>query len=320
MSRTVGYSIMKLANMFERGMKNQAVLDQCPEAKPHLILSGKQMLASWEKPIAPLIVGVSPELYTVQDDWSEDMRQELNFTGFWCLEKQQQKDTKEGKQSMEALDEFLAKGTAPVYLGWGSMIADSPEFMACLAVRSLMKAEMRGIIVGGWAKLDPSHLKGQPDTEAMEAFVAENVLFLPGAPHEVIFPQCAVTVHHGGIGTMAAGLRSGRPQIITPIATDQWTNADTIARIGCGVAMPHLSKVSVEQLAKAIQTCVQDENVASKSREMGERVLKEDGNAKAVDIIDRFIADELETGKWKVKFEQQTNDYRNMQSSRCVIS
>merc|ERR1711939_981043 len=116
--------------------------------------------------------------------------------------------------------------------GWGSMVAVSEAHMTCLAVRSLMKAGLRGIILGGWAKLDPSMLKGQPDTEAMEAYVTENVLFLPSAPHEWLFPQCSVTAHHGGSGTTAAALRSGVPTIVTPCAFDQFDNAHLVQSNG----------------------------------------------------------------------------------------
>merc|ERR1719174_969785 len=58
-----------------------------------------------------------------------------------------------GDDAFSALVDFLAKGDAPVYLGWGSMIAVSPEHMARLAVGALAVTQKRGIILGGWAKL-----------------------------------------------------------------------------------------------------------------------------------------------------------------------
>merc|ERR1719159_1130679 len=159
-----------------------------------------------------------------------------------------------------------------------------------------MKAGMRGIILGGWANLNASMLKGHPDTEAMEAYVKENVLFLQTAPHEVLFPQCSVIVHHGGSGTTAAALRSGVPTIITPCAFDQFDNAQLVQNNGCGFAMPQFSKVTVEQLSKAMKTCVQDEKIIKKSQVMGEKLLKEDGLGQAVKVVDNFIINELDTG------------------------
>ena len=54
------------------------------------------------------------------------------------------------------------------------------------------------------------------------------------APHTPLFRRAAAIVHHGGIGTTAAALRSGAPQLIYPIGADQPDNADRIERLGLG--------------------------------------------------------------------------------------
>merc|ERR1711977_598566 len=100
---------------------------------------------------------------------------------------------------------------------------------------------------------------------------------------------------------MAAGLRSGRPQIVSPIATDQFANAESVASRNCGLATPQLSKTSVDQLSKAIQTCVQDEKIISAARDMAQKIMREDGTRSAVEVIDKFIVDDVDTGKWKEK-------------------
>merc|ERR1712224_1013155 len=167
-------------------------------------------------------------------------------------------------------------------MGWGSMVAVSAEHMACLAVRSLMKAKQRGIILGGWAELDADKLRGQADSEQLEAYAKDNVLFVQTAPHEWLFPQCSVIVHHGGSGTTAAALRAGVPSIITPCAFDQFDNAQLLESHGCGVATRQLSKVTPEQLSKAMLMCAQDQNIIAKSKEMSKKLLKEDGLGNAV--------------------------------------
>ena len=40
-------------------------------------------------------------------------------------------------------------------------------------------------------------------------------------PHSWLFPRMAAVVHHGGVGTTAAGLAAGVPSIITPFFADQ---------------------------------------------------------------------------------------------------
>merc|ERR1712125_192201 len=102
------------------------------------------------------------------------------------------------------------------------MLAVSQEHMACLAVRSLRKAGLRGIVLGGWAELCSEQLGGQPDSEELLNYASHSVLFIQSAPHEWLFPQCVAIVHHGGSGTTAAALRSGRPSIVTPCGFDQF--------------------------------------------------------------------------------------------------
>merc|ERR1719480_268773 len=103
-----------------------------------------------------------------------------------------------------------------------------------------MKARLRGVILGGWAKLDAAKLQDQQDTQEMLRYVEDNVLFVQTAPHEWLFPQCSAIVHHGGAGTTAASLRSGVPSIVTPCLMDQFENAEVTQRSGAGMGLPKL--------------------------------------------------------------------------------
>ena len=44
-------------------------------------------------------------------------------------------------------------------------------------------------------------------------------------------------VHHGGIGTCAAGLAAGIPQVVVPRAFDQPDNAARLVRLGVGTTL-----------------------------------------------------------------------------------
>ena len=39
----------------------------------------------------------------------------------------------------------------------------------------------------------------------------------PSAPHSWLFPRCKFIIHHGGAGTTARALASGKPSIIIPV-------------------------------------------------------------------------------------------------------
>ena len=73
-----------------------------------------------------------------------------------------------------------------------------------------------------------------------------------------VFPQCALVVHHGGIGTTAQAIRAGVPQLIKPQAFDQFDNADKVLRLGVGL---HIMKdnFTPEKLAKSLSVLVEQE-------------------------------------------------------------
>merc|ERR550532_3202261 len=127
--------------------------------------------------------------------------------------------------------------------------------MTCLALRSLRRASARGVVLSGWAGLSAELVEGERDAAELRAYAADNVFFTDTAPHEWLFPQCAVIVHHGGVGTTAAALRSGVPTVVTPIFADQFANAFLVKKSGCGVGTKQLRKVTDKALASAITMC-----------------------------------------------------------------
>jgi len=45
-------------------------------------------------------------------------------------------------------------------------------------------------------------------------------------------------VYHGGIGTCAQAIRAGIPQLVAPMAVDQFDKAHHIRTLGLGVSVP----------------------------------------------------------------------------------
>eukprot|EP00931_Biecheleriopsis_adriatica_P104473 TRINITY_DN79143_c0_g1_i1.p1 TRINITY_DN79143_c0_g1~~TRINITY_DN79143_c0_g1_i1.p1 ORF type:complete len:562 (+),score=105.37 TRINITY_DN79143_c0_g1_i1:78-1688(+) len=306
----------------ERDCKQSVILDQLPDGKPWLSLTFEQHMADFLHPTTPSLIGLSPCLFGQKSDWPDDVKEAVKFTGFWVMDKQQQSAERPGGDSFfggetvkEMLSKFLLQGPA-VYMGWGSMVAVSEKHMACLAVRSLMKAQMRGIILGGWAHLDAQHLKGEVDGELLQAYAKDNVCFVQTASHEWLFPQCSVIVHHGGAGTTAASMRAGVPVVVTPCFGDQFDNAKLVESSGCGVALKQFSRVTPAALAVALMQCMSDRFMRENARSLGQQLMNEDGLGSAVRIVDDFIVNELDTGMWKAKHEMRTQQMREMQARK----
>ncbi|CAE8684843.1 unnamed protein product [Polarella glacialis] len=217
-------------------------------------------------PNAPVIFGISD---LVCGGRGPEMGPRHHLTGWWVLEETHEMDRlKAGDENFggadaEALASFLGSGPPPVYLGWGSMTAISAAHMTKLAVTALQKTGQRGIVMKGWAKLGPEHL----DTAELSEYAAENVFFASSLPHEWLFPKCSCIVSHGGSGTTAATLRSGRPAIITPVFLDQFDFAESVVDLGVGVRTCQFNDVSAQQLASCIWKCTSDESIMAKSGE-----------------------------------------------------
>lgn len=122
----------------------------------------------------PIFYAFSPAVVARPPDWPA-WRQ---VTGYWFL------DRPDGWEPPERLRRFLEQGPPPVFIGFGSMTDDDPQRLAGLAVEALRQAGRRGILLSGWAGLDPA---GLPDA----VLVVEEVRF------DWLLPPVAAVVHPG---------------------------------------------------------------------------------------------------------------------------
>ena len=58
------------------------------------------------------------------------------------------------------------------------------------------------------------------------------------APFSKLLPGAAAIVHHGGVGTTSQALRAGIPQVVVPMAFDQFDNAQRVYNLSCGSWLP----------------------------------------------------------------------------------
>ena len=187
-------------------------------------------------PDLPELCAMSPSFIPQPGDWP----QFKEMCGYWMM-------PPADFEPPEALAAFLQRGSPPVYIGFGSM-KGNPAFckkLSTMAIAALERANVRGILLGGWAGLtaqvlDTSTAEGQ----RLSAYASANILELPSCPHDWLFPRCAAVVHHGGAGTTAAGMHAGKPTIICAIASDQPWHGSLIAKKQLGGYAGPIGKVS----------------------------------------------------------------------------
>jgi len=308
--------------------KRKKVLEHLPEGDRHIPQNIHELLIDNNHPVCPILVGISPSIACMPDDCSVDVKQSTVITGYWTVDEQEQLAKMDGEDPFfggdegRKLTEFIGKcgSNKPLYIGWGSMLCISSEFMCCLAVRALMKADMPGIICAGWAGLGPQHLEGQKDSEAMKDFVSKRVIFVKTVPHEWLFPQVACIVHHGGAGTTAASLRAGVPTIITPCIVDQFFFANMITEMGLGKGLAHLSKVAPDTLAAAIKEVACDSKRIDECKDLKCTLCVEDGVGVAVQTIKDWISNDVMTGKQKKKVDARAKLFAEMRARKAKPS
>lgn len=121
------------------------------------------------------------------------------------------------------LEAFLAAGEPPVGFTSGTANATSHGFFAASAAACALSGR-RGLLITKVGAQLPAPLP-------------PGVMHVPYAPFSQLLPRLAAFVHHGGIGTTSQALRAGVPQLVRPMAYDQFDNAHHVQRLGVGARL-----------------------------------------------------------------------------------
>ena len=109
-----------------------------------------------------------------------------------------------------------------------------------------------------------------PHVEQLPATLAPNICWQEYVPLKALLPHVAALVHHGGIGTTAEALRAGTPQLVVPLAHDQFDNAARVVAMGAGASL-HAARVTPVRMAQALQKVVGNTQVAAQSAALAAR-------------------------------------------------
>lgn len=207
----------------------------------------------------PVLYGFSEALVPRPADWHP----RHTVTGTWWPHR----DT---DRLPAVLEDFLAAGPPPAFVGFGSMPAGDRERLSALVVDALRRAGLRGVLQSGGAGL---------------AADADDVLTIGDVPHELLFPRVAAVVHHAGAGTTAATLRAGVPSVPVPVMADQPFWAARLVALGAAPAAVPFRRLTAEGLADALGRAVTERPYADAARRLADRVAREDGAGRAAEIV-----------------------------------
>ena len=274
-----------------------------PAANGAILNFGKRRTAGWSKPVAdlrkrlalprsdanPIFEGqfspfgtqawFSSQFAQPQRDWPPH----TYITGFPFYDKRGEgfEKTSHGSVDDEMTDlrRFLDDGTPPILFTLGSSAVMHPGVFYQESLKASMKLGVRAILLAG---LLPR--------EALPPTLPSSIFLASYAPYSEIMPRCAASVHQGGIGTTAQALRSGRPMIVVPWAHDQPDNAYRVTKIGVGRTLPR-SRYTASRTARELHQLLNNGSYAQHAREIGKRILGENGIKTACDAIETLLRD-----------------------------
>jgi len=190
-----------------------------------------------------------------------------------------------GEALRPAHEEFFDAGAPPIVFTLGSFFVRDrvDHFRAC--VGAAQNLGRRALL-----------LLHADDLAEFGSGFSKDVMALSYVPHSWVFPRACAVVHHGGIGTSGQAMRSGVPQLITPVMGDQFDNAARLERLGIAKTLV-AKKATMESLRDSLARLFSDENCANRARDVSAIVEKEDGARVAA----RIIVDMLERNEFRSK-------------------
>ena len=173
------------------------------------------------------------------------------------------------------VDTFLLRGTAPVFMGFGSLTPTSgPHLSDTIAIfRDAAAMAGQRAIIQSEAEL--------PSTN--------EILFVKRTPHRLVFPRCAAVVHHAGAGTTHTTLKAGAPSIPVPHVSDQFAWSDDLHRLGVAPAPLKRTKLTAKALAARIEATVGNARMKQNALVMQQRMAHDDGPNTAARLIEDAV-------------------------------
>lgn len=160
-----------------------------------------------------------------------------------------------------AITRFLEAGPPPVVFTPGTGNRQAAAYFRA-AVDASSRLGLRAILL-------------TPHREQLPGALPSSVLWQDYVPLRLLLPHVAALVHHGGIGTTAEALRAGTPQLVAPLAHDQFDNAARVAALGVGTHL-RASRLTTGRLIPALRR-VSGPTIATRAKEVSSRFQGSNG-------------------------------------------
>ncbi|MGI8740515.1 MAG: glycosyltransferase [Gammaproteobacteria bacterium] len=211
------------------------------------------------------LAGFSPVLASPQRDWPAN----TVITGFTFYD-----GKGEGARLSPQLRALLNAGESPIVFTLGSAAVYAPGAFFEISARAAAILKRRAVLVMG--------------DNPPPADLPHDIFPVNYAPYSDLFPLAAAIVHQGGIGTVAQGLRAGRPTLVMPYAFDQPDNALRLVRLGTSRTLSR-KKYTARRAARELKRLLAEPLYETRAAGIARELQHENGAVTAVDAIERCL-------------------------------
>jgi UDP:flavonoid glycosyltransferase YjiC (YdhE family) len=202
-----------------------------------------------------------------QKDWPANTK----ITGF-CFY-----DSDAGNAALPAhLEEFLAKGPAPVVFTLGSAAVLAAGRFYEFSARAAVRLGIRAVLLIG------SDQRNRPRQE-----LPDTICVAEYAPYTALFPRAQMVVHQGGVGTTAQCLRAGKPMLIMPYSHDQPDNGRRMRRLKVARVIQRAYYTPI-RVARKLKAMLEEPKFALRARSVAHQLEHEDGVGSACDALEEL--------------------------------
>ena len=182
----------------------------------------------------------------------------------------------------DTLNEFIQKGSAPIYATFGSMMTPLSNIQITetlnIWMSAIKKLKCRGILQVPTS--DFNNFTNDPD-----------FIIITRSPYLSVFPKCKAVIHHGGAGTTQSALLSGIPSIIIAHMVDQFFWGSELERLGVASKTIKRASLTKDKLANSISMILSSDKYQKNAEELGKKLKTENGVEATVNKINEiFIA------------------------------
>jgi rhamnosyltransferase subunit B len=182
-------------------------------------------------------------------------------------------DGHEEQQLSDQVKDFFRAGPPPVVITFGSAMKLGNKLYQTM-IDACVSQQQRVLVLTAFRQQLPNPLPA-------------NAMHQNYIPLSQVLPHASCLVHHGGIGTTAQGFRAGIPQLITPLAHDQFDNGERVKNLKAGLMVP-ASKLTAKSAGDALRQLLSDMDYRQHAHQLSRQCIEENCYARCCEMLEQI--------------------------------